>query len=172
MLCAIALVSLQQLHRHRSACFLHWWFSIGCAHLWHGVGLSHSWFACGLHFTPSTHTLLGGPPPQSSPLLVGCAPLSHHAWLYPITCWRPLAPPDDCADLLAPPAWSSRPVGSHTLHTFLHHTSSCLLFHSFCPCIRCCLFFYFSLSLKPGVGLVVRVVAWNPRVLSSSPVGC
>jgi len=27
-------------------------------------------------------------------------------------------------------------------------------------------------SYKPGVGLVVRVVAWDPRVLSSSPVGC
>ena len=24
---------------------------------------------------------------------------------------------------------------------------------------------------KPGVGLVVRVAAWDPRVLSSSPVG-
>ena len=26
-------------------------------------------------------------------------------------------------------------------------------------------------DFKPGVGLVVRVVAWDPRVLSSSPVG-
>ena len=25
---------------------------------------------------------------------------------------------------------------------------------------------------QPGVGLVVRVAAWDPRVLSSSPVGC
>ena len=24
---------------------------------------------------------------------------------------------------------------------------------------------------KPGVGLVVRVAAWDPRVLSSSPIG-
>ena len=26
-------------------------------------------------------------------------------------------------------------------------------------------------SKQPGVGLVVRVAAWDPRVLSSSPVG-
>ena len=26
-------------------------------------------------------------------------------------------------------------------------------------------------TLKPGVGVVIRVVAWDPRVLSSSPVG-
>ena len=25
---------------------------------------------------------------------------------------------------------------------------------------------------KPGVGVVVRVAAWDPRVLNSSPVGC
>ena len=28
-----------------------------------------------------------------------------------------------------------------------------------------------STSLEPGVGLVVRVVAWDPKVLSLSPVG-
>ena len=27
-------------------------------------------------------------------------------------------------------------------------------------------------DFRPGVGLVVRVAAWDPRVLSSSPVGC
>ena len=26
-------------------------------------------------------------------------------------------------------------------------------------------------KLKPGVGLVVRAAAWDPRILSSSPVG-
>ena len=26
-------------------------------------------------------------------------------------------------------------------------------------------------AVKPGVGLVVRVAAWDPRVLNSSPVG-
>ena len=28
-----------------------------------------------------------------------------------------------------------------------------------------------NMNYKPGVGLVVRVAAWYPRVLSSSPVG-